>query len=81
VGAFDEAERRFAVGLETHDRFGAPRLSAWTRIEWSRLLLLRDGPGDRGRAREFLIAAAGTARAAGLTNIEIQANAVLAAAG
>jgi hypothetical protein len=73
LGDFDEAERRFADASTTHERIGAPHWLAHTRLEWARMLLRRDRPGDADRTRELLGQALTTARERGLGNIERRA--------
>ena len=72
-GGFDEAQRRFAVAATTHVRIGAPNWLARTRLEWARMLLTRNGPGDAERAHDLLHQALTTARDLGLINIERRA--------
>ena len=73
VGDFDEAERRFAEAAGTHERIAAPIWLARTRLEWARMLLTRDKPGDTEQAHHLLHQALATARDRGLTNIERRA--------
>jgi class 3 adenylate cyclase/tetratricopeptide (TPR) repeat protein len=70
LGDFEEAERRFADAASTHERIGAPHWLARTRLEWARMLLRRDGPGDTHRAHDLLGQALATARERSLANIE-----------
>ncbi|HVW33928.1 MAG TPA: BTAD domain-containing putative transcriptional regulator [Acidimicrobiia bacterium] len=72
-GDYDEAERRFAVAAGIHQRIPAPIWLARTRLEWSRMLLARSGPGDTERARDLAGQALATARQRGLANIERRA--------
>ena len=72
-GEFDEAERRFAEAAATHGCIPAPNWLARTRLEWARMLILRNRSGDAERARLLLDQALSTARALGLANIERRA--------
>jgi tetratricopeptide (TPR) repeat protein len=72
-GDFDEAERRFADAVTTHERIGAPTWLARTRLEWARMLISRSRPGDAEQARLLLGQALTTARERGLANIERRA--------
>jgi class 3 adenylate cyclase/tetratricopeptide (TPR) repeat protein len=72
-GDFDEAERRFADAGQMHDRIRAPIWLARTRLEWARMLINRDGPGDAEQARLLLGQALVTARERGLASIERRA--------
>lgn len=70
---FDEAEARFATAAATHETMGAPTWLARTRLEWARMLLTRQTPGDAEQARELLGQALDTARIFGLANVERRA--------
>ncbi len=72
-GDFDEAERRFVEAAATHERIGAPTWLARTRLEWARMLITRNLPGDAERARELLGQALSTARGLALAKIERRA--------
>jgi hypothetical protein len=77
-GANDEAidllEAAERVAVEMGARLWAVRSS----VERAGVLVVRDGPGDRARARELVEAALPTCRALGLTAIERDAMAVAA---
>src|SRR2546425_9762971 len=73
LGDFDEAERRFTDAATTHERIGAPHWLARTRLEWARMLLRRDRPGDKQRAQDLLGQALTIARERSLANIERRA--------
>ena len=73
LGDFDEAERRFTDAATTHERIGAPHWLARTRLEWARMLLRRDRPGDTQRAQDLLGQALTIARERSLANIERRA--------
>jgi hypothetical protein len=70
VGDFDGAERCFVDAAATHERIGAPIWLARTRLEWARMLINRNQPGDAERARDLLGRALTTARKRGLATIE-----------
>ena len=73
LGDFDEAERCFTDAATTHERIGAPHWLARTRLEWARMLLRRDRPGDTQRAQDLLGQTLTIARERGLANIERRA--------
>jgi tetratricopeptide (TPR) repeat protein len=73
LGDFDEAERRFSDAATIHERIGAPHWLARTRLEWARMLLRRDRPGDTQRAQDLLGQALTIARERNLANIERRA--------
>lgn len=50
---WDDAERHFEQGLEVNERIGARPYVAHTRDHFARMLLARDGPGDRERAEQL----------------------------
>ena len=77
VGDWPEAEASFAAAATTHERIGARPWLARTRLEWARMLLVRGGDGDAGRARALLGQALTTARDLGLRNLERRAVALL----
>lgn len=54
LGSWDDAETRFASGLEANERMGARPWVAHTCCDWARMLVDRDGPGDARRAGELL---------------------------
>jgi class 3 adenylate cyclase/tetratricopeptide (TPR) repeat protein len=68
-----EADAYFATASATHQRIGAATWLARTRVEWARMLLAAGNAADRERARNLLHEALGTARRAGLLNIERRA--------
>ena len=70
LGRFEEAEAHFTAAAATHERIGALSWLARTRLEWARMLLARDKPGDPERARELLGQVKETARELGLGNVE-----------
>jgi tetratricopeptide (TPR) repeat protein len=78
LGDFDEAERRFTDAATTHERIRAPHWLARTRLEWARMLLRRDRPGDTQPAQDLLRQALTIARERSLANIERRAVQLLA---
>jgi class 3 adenylate cyclase/tetratricopeptide (TPR) repeat protein len=58
AGAWDRAEHHFAAAAATAARIGAAPELARTRLDHARMLLARDGPGDRDRAGPLLTEAA-----------------------
>jgi tetratricopeptide (TPR) repeat protein len=77
LGRFDDADASFASAAAFHERLGVPAWLARTRLEWARMLLSRQQPGDAGRARELLGEALTTARELGLGIVEQRAVALL----
>ena len=64
LGRWDDAERHFTDALAMNERFGARPAIVRTRRAWASMLLDRNAPGDRERARDLI--AAGRAEAAQL---------------
>jgi predicted ATPase len=58
---WDDAERHFESALAANAHLGSRPHVVWTRRGWAAMLLDRDAPGDRARARELI--AAGRAEA------------------
>jgi tetratricopeptide (TPR) repeat protein len=77
LGRFDEAGAHFSAGETTYRRMRAPAWLARTHLEWARMLLNRNEPGDAGQARQRLGQALETARELGLGNVERRAVALL----
>jgi hypothetical protein len=69
LGRFDEAEARFTAAAAAHRRMGAVIWLSRTRLEWARMLLAREAPGDRARASELLQEVLATAEQFGLANL------------
>jgi tetratricopeptide (TPR) repeat protein len=80
LGRYDEAEERFRAAAVMHERLRAPAWLARTRLEWSRLRLIRGQPADPERARELAGQACAAAVELGLPALERQARTLLAAA-
>jgi hypothetical protein len=53
----ERAAAHFEDAIATNERIGALPWLAHTRHDYGRMLLRRDGPGDRGRAHELLTSA------------------------
>ena len=60
-----------------HERIGAPYWLAVTRVDWAKMLLRRDQPGDHDRARVMLEQALATAREYGFGGVERDATRLL----
>jgi tetratricopeptide (TPR) repeat protein len=58
----DDAARHFEDALAMNRRMGLRPWLAYTQADYARMLLTRDGPGDRARAGELRAAATGTYR-------------------
>ncbi len=54
MGHIDEAERHFEDALAMNANMGGRPWLAHTQHDYARMLLARDGPGDRERAQELL---------------------------
>jgi class 3 adenylate cyclase/tetratricopeptide (TPR) repeat protein len=78
---YDEAEAHFRAAVEMHTRIEAPTWLARTELEWARLLLRRDGPGDRDRARQLLGESLSTARRLDLATVARRAATLLETSG
>ncbi|MCU1448800.1 MAG: hypothetical protein JWP02_970, partial [Acidimicrobiales bacterium] len=70
MGRLDDGDRDFGQATAIYERMSAVNFLARTRLSRGRLLLDRDGPGDRDRATELLQQAHGTAAAVGMATIE-----------
>ena len=79
--AWELAEAHFIDALAMHERMGARPWVARTQLAYAEMLLTRRRRGDRGRARELLDAAAGTADALGMAVVAARARAFAPAAG
>jgi eukaryotic-like serine/threonine-protein kinase len=60
LGRFDDAARHFEEALRMNERMGARPWLAHTQQDHARMLLRRNGPGDRERAEELLSQAQAT---------------------
>ncbi len=79
MGRLDDAERHLAEGIEMNERMGSRPWAAHTRHDLARMLLARDGPGDRDRAEELLGTARATASELGMTALEAKVQPLVAA--
>ncbi|HXF72359.1 MAG TPA: tetratricopeptide repeat protein, partial [Actinomycetota bacterium] len=67
---WDEAEGHFRRAVEVNERIGARPWAAHARHDHARMLLARDGPGDRERALELLATCLRTCRELGMVALE-----------
>jgi tetratricopeptide (TPR) repeat protein len=77
---WDDAEAHFEHALAFNTRMRTPPWIAYTQYGYAKMLLGRDDPGDRARARELLDAALATAREIGMTKLQADCEALLATA-
>ncbi|HET6771318.1 MAG TPA: AAA family ATPase [Actinomycetota bacterium] len=70
LGRLDHAEQHFLNAIRINDAMGATPWTAHTQHELARMLLSRDGPGDRERAEVLGTAAGRTATELGMTSLE-----------
>src|SRR6266508_2393570 len=63
---WDEAARHFEEALESNTAMGARPWVAHTQYDYARMLIGRDGVGDRERAAELLVGAAETCERLGM---------------
>ncbi|HWO71678.1 MAG TPA: AAA family ATPase, partial [Actinomycetota bacterium] len=70
LGRWDEAEGHFRRAVEVNERIGARPWAAHARHDHARMLLARDGPGDRERALELLATCLRTCRELGMVALE-----------
>ncbi len=73
LARYEDAEAHFAEAHAMHERIGAPYLLAVTRVDWAKMLLRRNGPGDCDRARAMLEQALATGCEYGFAGVERQA--------
>jgi tetratricopeptide (TPR) repeat protein len=78
---WDEAVRHFDEALGWNAAMGARPWVAHTQYDYARMLLSRDGPGDRERAAEFLSGALETCWELGMTALDRKVTAELTGAG
>jgi hypothetical protein len=74
---FDDADSYFDSALEIHKRIEAPFHTARTQLEWARMLLTRNGPGDLDTATQLLETARKLARLSGCALVEQRTKALL----
>lgn len=77
---WDAAIRHFEHALAEHERLGAPHWLALTQVEYARMLLRRQQPGDRNRAQVMLATVIDTARELDLSAFVEKVRALLDAA-
>ena len=76
---WDDAAGHFEDALAMNERMGARPWLAHTQHDYARMLLARDGPGDRERAQELLDQALATYRDLGMESYAASAGALLEA--
>ncbi len=69
AGRWEEADRHFQQALSMNVAMGAYPVAARTRLQYARMLVARDEPGDEARALELLSEALGTARELGMSRL------------
>lgn len=77
-GRLGDAERWLQEAIALNERMGARPWTAHTQHDLARLLLSRDGPGDRERAGDLLHKALGTAGDLGMMALRERINDLLA---
>jgi tetratricopeptide (TPR) repeat protein len=70
MGRLDDAERHLRDAIRINQQMGARPWTAHSENDLARLLLLRNGVGDRDRANELQETALATARRLGMTALE-----------
>jgi hypothetical protein len=70
LSRYDDAERHFEKALEMNARIRARIWVAHTQHDYARMLVARDGPGDRERAAALAAQALATAREVGMKPLE-----------
>jgi tetratricopeptide (TPR) repeat protein len=81
LSRYDEAERHFEQALEVNARIRARVWVAHTQHDYARMLVGRDGPGDRERAGALAGQALATAREVGMKPLAANVMELQAAAG
>jgi class 3 adenylate cyclase len=66
LGRWDDAERHFTDALAMNERLGARPSIVRTRRAWAAMLLDRNAPGDRERARDLIAAGRSEAEQLGM---------------
>jgi len=67
VERWEDADHHFRQAVAMNERTGARPWLAHTQHDYGRMLLARDTPGDRERARELFAAAQSTYRELGMS--------------
>jgi tetratricopeptide (TPR) repeat protein len=81
LARYDDAERHFETALEMNARIRARTWVAHTQHDYARMLIARDGPGDRERAAALAAQALATAHEVGMKSLEAKVVELRAAAG
>jgi sugar phosphate isomerase/epimerase len=82
MSRWEEAVDHFERALDLNARMGARPFAAQTQLDFARMLLARDEPGDRQRSGELLSECRATAEQLGMTLLaERAASSPLAAPG
>jgi hypothetical protein len=81
LSRYDDAERHFEKALEMNARIRARVWVAHTQHDYARMLVARNGPGDRARATALAALALATAREVGMKPLEANVIEFQAAAG
>jgi predicted ATPase/class 3 adenylate cyclase len=66
AGEFDKAQDHFEASLQFNRKLAAPPFVAWSQYEYARMLLRRDGAGDRDRAQALAGEALTSAKSMGI---------------
>src|SRR5262249_49631901 len=81
LARYDDAARHFESALQMNAHIRARVWLAHTQHDYARMLVARDGPGDRARATALAAQALATAREVGMKPLEAQVVELRAAAG
>jgi DNA-binding SARP family transcriptional activator/tetratricopeptide (TPR) repeat protein len=81
LGRWEAAEQHFENALALNAEMDARPWLAHTQHDYARMLLARDGPGDRERAQEFLDAALAAYRGLGMNTYAASASTLTLGAG
>jgi hypothetical protein len=81
LGGLADAEEHFQHSIALNERMGARPWVAHTEHDYARMLLERDGPGDRERALGLLAPCLETARELGMVALRKTVEALLASLG
>jgi hypothetical protein len=81
LSRYDDAEQHFENALRMNARIRARVWVAHTQHDYARMLVARDGPGDRARATALAAQALATAREVGMKPLEAKVVQLRAAAG
>jgi len=81
LGRWDEAVRRFEAAIDVNSRLGARPWVASTQCAYAEMLVARNAPGDRERARDLAGEARDAARNLGMAPLATAADRLLHDAG